>query len=337
MRTANDIINAKNCGDIFENNLDAIKNEYRLLAKQYHPDVYKDAKAHDVLARLNILYAEALDAVALGTWKAENKIFIQSKSGKKIAFKFLSEKTFELGKLYIGRKHVVYLLDKEHKKFYDNAIFQINNLTYANDKMKEEFSRYFPKIEESFETNESKWCLIFSKSEDQFLLEDLLEQQGKSLDAKHVAWVVSRLSNIACYLQYKEVVHNGISLNNCFVSPSHHSISLLGGWWYATKEKQKMIGTQKAIFDIMPLKDKYEKIANPQTDLESIKLLAKLLLNIKSVVDKTIPQSMLNWLKKGSSSNAIEEFKNWNVALDSAWGARKFIKLEVKEEDIYKN
>lgn len=341
MKTPEQILKAKKCGDLFENNIDKIKAEYKELARAYHPDLYKEDNANEILANLNTLYDRALEFYQNGVWEQSNSIFIRPKE-KKITFKFryLAERTFELGKFYISGGNVVYLLDNEHKKYYDNAIKQIQSLKYANEKMHEEFARYMPNLKSYYETEEGKWCIIMAKTEDVYLLNDLLKQQGGKMDDKHVAWVISRLSNITCFLQYNNIIHNGISLNNCYVSPNHHSILLLGGWWYATKENEKIIGTQKEIFNIMPLKAKTEKVPSYKTDLESIKLIGKLLLNNRSLMTKRgtfdfTPEPFKNFLRKGASENPKEEFKLWNKALEESYGERKFIVLNVQESDIY--
>lgn len=341
LKSAVEILKSNKCGDLFERNIDSIKAEYRALAKLYHPDINKSSEAQEVFAKVNLLYDRALELIAKGDWEVSNLITIKSKSCMINNYKYLSEKVFELGKFYICRERLVYVLDSKNKKYYDNAIYMVKNLHYADTNMEKEFSRYFPIIEDTFETVEGNWCIVLQKSEDVFLLEDLLNQQGGKLAEKHTAWVISRLCNICCYLNYQGIVHNGISLSNCFVSPKYHTILLLGGWWYAVEQGEKMIGTQKAIFDIMPLKDKNEKISSYRTDLESVKLIGKQLLNNLSLLTKkgeieSIPDSMKEWLRKGASDKAVEEFTSWNVALDRAWGERKFIVLNVTESDIYK-
>ena len=42
---------------------------------------------------------------------------------------------------------------------------------------------------------------------------------GGSLDPKHVAWIVSGMLNICCFLRINHKVHGDISLDNYFVHP----------------------------------------------------------------------------------------------------------------------
>lgn len=52
MKTAEEIIKANKCGDLFENDIDSIKSEYRALAKLYHPDVNKSKEASEIFAKI---------------------------------------------------------------------------------------------------------------------------------------------------------------------------------------------------------------------------------------------------------------------------------------------
>ena len=205
MKSPTEILQATKCGDIFDNNnLIIIKSEYRELIKKYHPDVYKEENANEIIIKINSFYEKALDLISKGLWEASSIIYISSIKGTQYKLRFLSQNVFELGTFYIGRNHIMYLLND--KKYYDNMFKQLNKIKYANDKMKKEFERYIPNVVEHFETIDHKWCIVIKKSKDTFLLKDLLTQQNNKLDPKHAAWVISRLSNIACFLKYNKIL-----------------------------------------------------------------------------------------------------------------------------------
>jgi len=177
-----------------------------------------------------------------------------------------------------------------------------------------------------------EYCLVLKKEAGDYLLSDLdgfYKNQGKELGDRHCAWVVSRLSNIACFLKYNNLVHNGISMTNCFISPKYHTIMLFGGWWYCVPNGEKMIGTQKSVYDVMPVKEKSEKISTYKTDLECVKQIGRQL-------NKNLPKPFEMWVNKATSGDAFKEFESWNKALDDSYGERKFIVLDISEKDIYK-
>ena len=328
----NRIENAVSCEDIFENDKEKVRSLYRELAKKYHPDVSTDKNSAVYFAKITELYNEALEKIDKGIWFEKDVLILENIKGKRYKLKYLKKHSFELGFFYVGRQHIIYVLERKNKKYLDNALNVLKSLKYADTNMEKEFKRYFPEVVDNFELKTGEYCLVLKKDSTDFLLSDFLEyysNQGKELDVKHCAWVVSRLSNICCFLKYNHLVHNGISLTNCFISPKYHTIMLFGGWWYCVPEGEKLIGTQKSVYDVMPVKEKSEKISTYQTDLECVKQIGRQL-------NKNLPKPFENWVNKAATKDAFKEFDSWNQALYDSFGERKFIVLDISEKDIYK-
>lgn len=323
---------AVSCEDIFVNDKEKTKTIFKELAKKYHPDVSSERNSDVYFAKINELYKEALEKIEKGIWFEKDVLLLESINGKKYKLKYLRKHSFELGFFYIGRQHLIYVLDRKNKKFLDNALNVLRNLKYADAKMEKEFKRYFPQIVDTFELKTGEYCLVLKKDSTDFLLSDFVDfykNQNKVVEDKHCAWIISRLNNIACFLKYNHLVHNGISLTNCFISPKYHTIMLLGGWWYCVPEGEKLIGTQKSVYDVMPVKEKSEKISTYKTDLECVKQIGRQL-------NKNVPKPFENWINKAASNDAFKEFDEWNKVLYDSYGERKFIVLEISEKDIYK-
>lgn len=339
--TSEQILSISKCGDLFPNNIDSVKTKYKELVKEWHPDVNKNPKAVDVFQKITELYNKALELLERGTWEKTNYVLISKDNGKKIALNYDTVFDFELGTCYVTKTKIVYILGKNKKKYFDNAVNRINSLKYADKKMEEKLKRCMPKIYQTFQTNGDEYVIVIEKTEDVYPLKSVFEYFGNKIADRHVAWIISRVCNITCFLKYNGIVHNGINMNNCFISPEHHSILLLGGWWYTTKEKDKMIGTTKDIFSIMPVTAKGNKLSSYLTDLESVKLLGRQLLGEancrKLALDTSLPKPFVNFLVSGSGDNAYKEYAKWDKALTDSYGKRKFIKMEVKREKVYNN
>ena len=335
---AEEILEISKCGDLFPYGINGIKAKYRELAKEWHPDVNKSTEASKVFAKVNELYNTALKLLKDGVWEKTNYILISEESGKNFELDYDTVFIFELGTCYVAKTKVVYILENDKKKYYDNAIKQIKNLKYKDKKMEESFSILFPNIEKTFISTKGEYVISLTKTEDVYPLKNVLKYFGNKISDKHVAWMISRLCNLTCFMKYNNMVHNGIDINSCFVSPQYHSILLLGGWWYATNENESMIGTTKDIFSIIPVSAKGNKTSSALTDLESVKLLGRQLLGEtncrKLALDITIPRPLLNYIISGSGNNSFEEFEKWDKALSEAYGKRKFLPMEIK--NIYK-
>jgi hypothetical protein len=325
------LINAKHCEDVFINDMNETRKLYKELAKKYHPDVNKDEKAEIAFRNLQTLYQEAKEKLEKGIWEMKNLIILKSTTGKKISFKYLSDKQFELGHIYVGNQHILYSFEDKNKKYFDNAILMIKSIKYANSNMRNEFEKLMPKITSFFSTDDNKHILVIEKNEKEYMLSDVVNKTGSKLTDRHVAWIISRLNNLNCFLTFNNIVLNGINTDNCFINPENHTLSLYGGWWYAKPTNKKMIGTTGEIFSVMPIKNKTEKIALHTTDMESIRYLAKKILFNKA----TTPKALLNWLEEGSEEDSFKEFEKWNTTLDNAYGKRTFVNLNISKNDIY--
>jgi hypothetical protein len=341
MKSANEILRIVNPGDLFSNDESTMKGEYRNLAKHWHPDVHKDSTvASEVMTKINTLYAEGLKLLKDGKWVKGNFIQFKAKNGKTYKLHYLTEHTFELGKCYIGKSIVSYVVDKTHKDFYDNYLKRITNFKYANPDMKAEFEKYLPVTESTFETDEF-FGVIVRKPDDVLSLRDALTYFKGTLPDRHVAWILSSLYNMACFLDYNKLSHNGINIDNYFISPQFHSGMLLGGWWYTVGYGEKLTGAPKNVFDIMTLQTKRDKIGTYITDLDSIRQIGRELCGDKFsnnlLKSSTIPSAITEWLIGGSLKKPIDEYVAWGKALDSGYGKRTFVELKLSASDLYPN
>jgi hypothetical protein len=335
--TAEEILKIDEPGLLFSDP-DQIHEEYKTLAKYWHPDISTGSK--DVMARINILYQRGMEQIEQGRWHVPFFLRLKGTDGKYRQIKYRVEKSFELGKYYISDTVVVYLVDKKYKKFFDQAKNAIGSFHYASDRMKQEFTKYLPGVRDNFETSDGNYVLVVSKTKDLLILSDVLQYFGGKLPDRHVAWIISSLCNIACYLGYSEFVHHALTLDNLFISPEFHSVSVLGGWWYCVRHSKPITTVPTAIAGILPARVKRDKIACFQTDQESIKAIGRELLGdragIKLVSEKPAPEPMLNWLRESGSLEPVEFYASWKKTLTDAFGAPKFVKMELTPEQLYK-
>ncbi|AKA67927.1 J domain-containing protein [Clostridium scatologenes] len=339
MFTVNEILTMKEPGDLFSDSK-RIKEEYHKLTKYWHPDFnFNSKESQDVMAKVNELYFKGLDLIKNGSWKADGFIRLSGKDNKVYELKYNISHDFELGTMYIGNTVVLYLLDENNKDLYENAVKIIDNFTYADLGMKEEVSKYLPKIIGKFETKDNKLGIVIQKTSDLFLLNDVLDYFDGNIPEKHAAWILSSLYNLVCYLDYAKLSHNSISLKNYFVSPKCHSGALLGGWWYAVPQGEKMLGVTEETYSIMPPKVKNTKAGDISTDLESIRLIGRELLGDKNGTNLNskifIPIPMINWVRGVSSSKAVEDYENWMKCLYDSFGERKFTIMNLNDTQLY--
>ena len=322
----NKVLAANYCGDLFDNNEALIKEKYRLFAKVIHPDICHEQGAVEAFTKLNNLYYRALDDIKNGVWEENEVLWIP---GNPKGIKYLNRKKFELGWRYVTQDSVIYIFDPGKEKYRDRFVTMARRIQYDDSKM---LDKYKPKMPIIKETTPSAIYVNRLLSDD-YPMDSFISAYGWSLTGRDIAWMISRMCDLLCFLHHNNIVMNSIKPENLFINPNLHTISIYGGWWYSTFSGEKLLGTTKDIYELMPMTARTNKVSDPVTDAESVRIIFRKLINGK----KDIPKPIADWINAGSLGNPYEEFKRWDQALNEAYGVRKFQILTVNPDEIYKN
>lgn len=322
---------------LFSSDVTAAKAEYRALAGYWHPDRNDDVRATDVFQHVMSLHRAAEERRAAGIWRKPGLLVLKAVDGQTFEMRWRKRRRLEVGEVLIAPLSVVYLVDKAHRDLFEAAIARMKNLRYANDAMKAEFSRYMPTVRLTFETAD-QLVMVLDKTHDVVLLADLVEHLGGRLEARHGAWILSSLLNIACYLAWTGMTHNAISMETVFVSPRYHSALLLGGWWYADRIGDPLRAAPGRSVAAAPADLLTAKKADPRLDLQCIRLLGREVLGDPAgnrLVSAGVPQAVADWLRYATSGSPQEDYKTWAKARDAGFGPPRFIPLDVDPEHVY--
>ena len=314
--------------------LDNFTKEFYRLRKKWHPDYSTDPKANDVFQHLVLMAETAKGRIVSNTWNGKAALqYTKTADDKTFRFNYRSLREFELGKMYIGKSHVIYVVDPKNKDLFDNGVKAIRGIKYSEKKFENQFKPLLPKIIQSGETDIG-YVLVIDKPKDFVLLQDLLDfLPNNTLHPKHTAWVLSSMYNIAMFLNHLGITHNSIMASTIFVDPSNHSCMLLGGWWYAAKQNTKLKAIPSELIKILPKKLFTDKMAKTCYDSQAIKAVAinclgdSTLGGSKLLFNKDIPKQIVNWIRTPASDSALEEYEGWNKTLENSYGERKFIKF----------
>ena len=318
--------------DLLFKDLSTVDIEYKTFAMAWHPDKNKAADADKVFAHINALHDLAVKSAKNGNWGYTNQLVIIKKDGTKARYPYITSIPFELGTTYLTDTSVI--LEVESK--YDNLVHQFGALTkfhFPDKKMGEIMKVYLPKDVRTLYSKDYIYIRM-DRMPNQIRLADIMAKQ--TLDHKHVAWICSRLYNIACYLEFAKIKHLDISAESIFIDPESHTASLLNGWFYAGDENHENISIPVRMNGVL---------SNVKTtDLQTlhstqIKILGRKLLGVNSIgqlrINKTIPDNLKSWFSTGPMKNPVEEYSKWRTTLEGIWGPRKFTKLELIINDIY--
>lgn len=328
--------------EIFGETADAIRVVYRKLAQRWHPDRNTSPDAVEVFVRIQKLHRIATGEDSVDSTNSLNlsECEIVDASGKRFSFKGQSFERFELGFFYRGKGSFAYKVEKNHKEFFNKAVSIIKNFNFANEDMKKAMLPCLPEIA-GHPLGEDGGLLVIKKNVESVRLRDLFNyilKTDKAMDARHVAWVLSGLFNISCYLEYSDLAHQAISLDSVWVTPRTHDVSLLGGWFFAQNFNQPIKVLPSYSASLASSKYLKNKIAEKGFDRELIRAVGRELLGDRTgqrLKSYGVPDPIINFLLDIPAKTAVEDYKNWKECLRKVFGDPKFIKMEISHHQVY--
>lgn len=324
---------------LFSGDEQQAKQEFRALAAIWHPDRRPAAGTPEVFQHLSRLYAAAVRKLRGGLWNLPGRLSVRATDGTSYQIHYRKAREFELGQMFLGDRIVAYVVDKDHSDLFQNALQVIHRLPCANPQMAAEIQPALPDIVRQIET-EDRRVLVVRKTADLLLLRDVLDHFNGRLDARHVAWMISSLLHLACYFDYARLAHNALGVDAGFISPPQHRSALLGGWWYAVRQGERMRAAPAVTLQYAPGEVITRKCGDIRTDLELVRVVGRALLGDVSGArlarDKAAPPAMLDWLCLPASGAPLQEYQTWQgQVLKASFGERRFVRLDVSVNDLY--
>lgn len=322
------ILESTYCGDLFERNEKSVTDIYRGYVKEIHPDICDDPRACDAFGKLTKLHDRAIENLRSNTWEESNVFWLSDNT----SMQYRECLEFEIGKRYSSDDSVIWEFDEEKSRYALNSYKSVMLIDFFDNKMRQTYESRIPKIGKSFVSNSRSYIRI-SKKSNEYPMDLFLKRYGNKLDGRDIAWMISRMVDLCCFLKTQGLVHNGICKENLWINSDSHMICLYGGWWYAVQEGEKMIGTTRDIFNLMPTRIRTSKLADSITDMECVRAMFRKIA--KDIPDGYVPKEIRKWIDEGSTSDPINEYVRWNETLDKAYGCRKFKVFSAKADEIY--
>lgn len=327
---------------LFAGSLADVKQAYRLLAMKWHPDRSADPDALAVFQHIRRLYEKAQQRIGLGDWPGRGSLRLDAIGGKTYEINYLRRHRFELGTLYLAGSVAAFVVERDHADLVGHAERMIRGLRFDDDRMRAQVAGLLPAwpFAGAFETADA-YVIVMRKTPGLLLLRDVLEHSHGRLDPRHVAWIVSSLSNLCCYFRHAGFTHNALSPDTCFISPAQHSVAVLGGWWYAAPIGEPMAAAPAATLEWAPYDVLLSKRADIRTDLEGVRAIGRALLGdiagSRLARESGAPPAMIDWLRLPASGDPIDEYRTWRSrVLHDSFGARRFAELPLTQSDIYR-
>lgn len=227
-------------------------------------------------------------------WQRAESVSFTTDTNRKLEVSYLFSSQEDGVTMYVARKNVIFYFPKQRAYLASKMLEKIQSVSVpqAGDK---DLWRTLPSFVGKYALCDGGVCVAVSKPENMYPLSAF-----GNLPYVHVAWIVSRLENIACLLTYNGTVHQGLSVESIFLNPITHEAALLGNWWRASEMTEK----------------------TAKTDLLLLRDVAK-----KALGTNDAPKGFLDFLKKKPETDAFEDFKEWDRVIEEKLGGRVFHKM----------
>lgn len=219
----------------------------------------------------------------LGLWNGENSIRLADNIHCKYYYDFEKENK----EIYINKDKLIIIYND--KNIVDIIKNNLNNLVYPSADIKG-LSKYLPQIIFYKELKDGRVIVGYEKSENVYPLYLM-----KDLDAKQVAWIISRMENLGCLLEFNEIDFSKIDIKDFYFNPKTHEIFLLDGWEYI------------------------QNLNSKQNYLHLIREIALQILN-----ESTAPEMCIDFLKSKPEDNAYDDFSKWDNVIENGFNGHNF-------------
>lgn len=288
-----------------------------------------------------------------GFWVDASREELVRADGQMIEISYLTKRRADLCTMYVARHNIIYIFESGHADYAARYREMVGKLVYPTPEMERELANYVPRVVTECRLMDGSTFLAIEKKEGTYPLKML-----GTLTHRHVAWVISRLENLCCLLDYNNMTLNAFTAENLFADPANHQIYLYGGWWFAGYSGSETAGASESVIPYLEKNRRFPNLptsgqksrCSARTDLESIRLVAARLLgypnreSLKDADDSTsessvqemlLPEPFRRFLLQPPEPDARADFAKWDRVLTESYGERKFIPLTMTEEEIY--
>lgn len=245
-------------------------------------------------------------------WESAPTEEFETTDGNLIEIQYMHKAAGKYADTYVARSNVIYVFRSESPMQCQNYKAMVEALAFpaADSKNLKDF---FPRIRGGYALSDGRTMLVIEKSEDEYPL-----SQFGTLPPRHAAWILSRLENICCVLEYSGIVHPKMNPESVFINPYDHSAMLYGGYEYAVRKNQ---------YDM-----EHTHICRMTENLERLREVGKSILDEKT---ERIPQPMKSFLYGKPCDDAYDDFALWDETLHKSYGKRRFVKMDTDDKKIY--
>lgn len=278
----------------------------------------------DFFAQMNSFFSAPEDEQirkqkAEALWEnAQSHTFICA-DGTPVEVKYMHRYSDADADVYVARRNIIFHFKTQGAEKAERLRRNISALDYPSADTRN-LEAFFPKISGGFNLNDGSFLCAITKNEDEYPL-----RLFGALNGRHVAWIISRMENLCCVLEFSSLVHPQITPDTLYINPYTHQASLYGSWWNAGKHNTFAFDTNKLL--------------QLQQNLTGLRSTAAQALGFPDISDipitEDIPEALCSFIRSTPCATAYDDFAYWDKMLIKAYGERKFIRMDTDDSQIY--
>ena len=227
------------------------------------------------------------DGDILGFWSGANSGFLFRNTEKKeiIVNYFYAYKT-EGTDTFICKNKIVYVTN--NKNLFD----KVDWIVYPSADLKN-LRKYLPAVIYEDKLDDGRYLFAINKPENVYPL-----AMFNNLDAKQVAWMVSRMENLGCLFEFNNFDFEKINIKDIYINPKTHELFIYGINWAEGK------------------------IGETRNYLVELRKIAREVL-----ADGTAPRLAEAFLVSSPEKTAYDDFHKWDDVIVRGFGGHNFHKF----------
>lgn len=221
-------------------------------------------------------------------WEQNGIVSFETENGMKLNIAYMDKYEYDKCVCYLAKESVVYVF--EERREADSFMKGLGSLILPEADTK--LPRSFPKLKTQIALKEGH-VLAFERRPFFYPIEVFAPMPSGPL-----AWVISRMENVCCALEFSELSHKDITPSSFFINPITHEGALFGDWRKVSAKKNNV-------------------------DLEALRKTA-----LKTGENVSEPAMMKEFLESQPRKDAFEDFEYWDTVIEKGFGGHRFIKME---------
>ena len=222
----------------------------------------------------------------LRLWNNGSTANFKTIKGVNISFDCYYSVILDDKEVYIGADKIAVIFSNTFS--LTNFTVNLSQIEYPSADIKD-LSRFLPNIIFKSALEDGRSIIIISKTDNIYPL-FLFE----NLKATTVAWIISRLENLGCLLEFNNMDFRALRAEDLYINPKTHELFILDGW------------------------DGVEKTSR-RNYLKDIRLIAKDIMDTS-----TAPELCMKFLDSDPEETAYDDFSAWDEVIMKGFNGHNF-------------